>query len=164
MHVVDHLNDQAPRHRGRAQGRRGRQRDGRRQEGRVRPGRRAVAVRQAPRRRGDAARGDGRPGGRAPEGFVIYLTTHSDEPPAGVFKEARICRDVRDGVIEDPTFLPVLYEWPEKMLEARPTSSRRISTSPTRTSGRSVRGMDRGELKRSSAAKARACRSSWPSI
>lgn len=54
------------------------------------------------------------------EGFLIVITTHSDEPPAGVFKaKLEYAREVRDGVVKDPAFLPVLYEWPEKMLEAQ---------------------------------------------
>jgi phage terminase large subunit-like protein len=54
-----------------------------------------------------------------PEGFVLKITTHSDEPPAGVYKATLdYARDVRDGVIEDPSFLPVLYEWPEAMIES----------------------------------------------
>lgn len=53
-----------------------------------------------------------------PEGFVIYLSTQSDEPPAGVFKQKlQYARGVRDGRINDPQFLPVLYEFPKVMLE-----------------------------------------------
>lgn len=53
-----------------------------------------------------------------PEGFVIYLTTQSDEPPAGVFKaKLEYARDVRDGAIKDPRFLPILYEYPQSMLD-----------------------------------------------
>lgn len=55
-----------------------------------------------------------------PEGFVIYTSTMSDEPPAGVFKEKLdYARGVRDGTIKDPAFLPVLYEFPRGMLERR---------------------------------------------
>ncbi len=54
-----------------------------------------------------------------PEGFVIYLTTQSDAPPAGVFKDKLdYARDVRDGRIEDNRFLPVIYEFPQAMLDA----------------------------------------------
>lgn len=53
-----------------------------------------------------------------PEGFVIYLSTQSDEPPAGVFRDKLLyARGVRDGRIDDSKFLPVLYEYPQKMLD-----------------------------------------------
>lgn len=55
-----------------------------------------------------------------PEGFVIYLTTQSDEPPAGVFKQKlQYARDVRDGVIEDPRFVPVIFEHPPEMVASK---------------------------------------------
>lgn len=53
-----------------------------------------------------------------PEGFVVYLTTQSDAPPAGVFKDKLdYARDVRDGRIADKRFLPVIYEFPKAMLD-----------------------------------------------
>lgn len=52
-----------------------------------------------------------------PEGVVIKLSTQSDEPPAGVFRQdLQYARDVRDGKIEDKNFLPVLYEHPPEMV------------------------------------------------
>lgn len=55
-----------------------------------------------------------------PEGFVLYTTTQSDEPPAGVFKEKlEYARKVRDGEILDPEFCPVLYEFPPSMIESK---------------------------------------------
>ena len=54
-----------------------------------------------------------------PEGFVIYLTTQSDEPPAGVFlQKLNYARDVRDGKIVDPGFVPVIFEHPPEMVES----------------------------------------------
>ncbi|MGO4811132.1 terminase large subunit [Cupriavidus sp. 2MCAB6] len=54
------------------------------------------------------------------EGWVIYLTTQSDEPPAGVFKEKlSYYRDVRDGKIEDRKSLGVIYELPPAMIESK---------------------------------------------
>lgn len=55
-----------------------------------------------------------------PEGFVIYLTTQSDEPPAGVFKQKLdYARDVRDGKIVDPGFIPVIFEHPPEMVASK---------------------------------------------
>jgi phage terminase large subunit-like protein len=55
-----------------------------------------------------------------PEGFTIFLSTQSDEPPAGVFKQKlSYARGVRDGRIQDRRFLPVLYEYPQEMIEAQ---------------------------------------------
>lgn len=52
------------------------------------------------------------------EGFIIYLSTQAEASPAGVFKaKLDYARDVRDGKVLDPVFLPVLYEFPEKMVE-----------------------------------------------
>lgn len=54
------------------------------------------------------------------EGWVIYLTTQSDESPAGVFKERLdYWRGVRDGKISDLKTLGILYEFPDSMLQTR---------------------------------------------
>jgi phage terminase large subunit-like protein len=54
------------------------------------------------------------------EGWVIYLSTQSDDPPAGVFKEKlNYYRDVRDGIIDDKKSLGVLYEFPTQMIESK---------------------------------------------
>jgi phage terminase large subunit-like protein len=53
-----------------------------------------------------------------PEGFLIWATTQSDDPPAGVFRSKLLyARGVRDGRIDDKKFLPVLYEFPKDLLE-----------------------------------------------
>jgi phage terminase large subunit-like protein len=55
-----------------------------------------------------------------PEGFVIWLTTQSDEAPAGIFKQKLdYARGVRDGKISDNSFLPVLYEFPDSFLKEK---------------------------------------------
>lgn len=55
-----------------------------------------------------------------PEGCVIWASTQSNEPPAGVFRQKlQYARGVRDGRIKDPQFCPVLYEFPEAMLRAK---------------------------------------------
>jgi len=53
-----------------------------------------------------------------PEGFTIYLSTQSDEAPAGVFaQKLEYARGVRDGKIDDNRFLPVIYEFPPDMIK-----------------------------------------------
>lgn len=53
-----------------------------------------------------------------PEGFIVYITTQSDDPPAGVFKEKlEYARRVRDGEIDDPSFVPIIYEHPPEMVK-----------------------------------------------
>jgi phage terminase large subunit-like protein len=54
-----------------------------------------------------------------PEGFTIFLSTQSDEPPSGVFRQKlNYARDVRDGKVDDPRFVPILYEFPDAMVKA----------------------------------------------
>ena len=52
-----------------------------------------------------------------PEGFVIWASTQSDETPAGIFGEKlEYARGVRDGKIDDPSFLPIIYEYPKSYI------------------------------------------------
>jgi phage terminase large subunit-like protein len=52
-----------------------------------------------------------------PEGFVIFLSTQSDDTPSGVFRQKlQEFRDIRDGVVVDKKSMPVLYEFPPSML------------------------------------------------
>jgi phage terminase large subunit-like protein len=52
-----------------------------------------------------------------PEGLLVFITTQSDQPPAGAFKsELDYARGVRDGrITEKVKMLPILYEFPEAM-------------------------------------------------
>jgi phage terminase large subunit-like protein len=48
-----------------------------------------------------------------PESFLIFITTQSDQPPQGVFRdELKKARAIRDGT-QGGAMLPVLYEFPE---------------------------------------------------
>jgi len=61
-------------------------------------------------------------GGQAsrPEGIVISITTESDDEPVGIYKaKLEFARQVRDGKVVAPHFLPLLYEWPKDMLKAK---------------------------------------------
>lgn len=52
-----------------------------------------------------------------PEAFMAFITTQSEEAPAGVFRaELRKARDIRDGK-QEGAMLPVLYEFPREMQE-----------------------------------------------
>ena len=54
-----------------------------------------------------------------PEGFVMWLTTQSAEPPAGFYKEKLdYARAVRDGKVHDPQFLPIIYEFPDDVIRS----------------------------------------------
>jgi phage terminase large subunit-like protein len=49
---------------------------------------------------------------KSPEGFMVMITTQSDEPPAGAFREElTAAREIRDGR-RAGRMLPVLYEFP----------------------------------------------------
>jgi phage terminase large subunit-like protein len=51
-----------------------------------------------------------------PESFGVIITTQSDEPPAGLFREElAFARGVRDGRIASSSYMPVLYEFPEEL-------------------------------------------------
>lgn len=53
-----------------------------------------------------------------PEGFTIWLTTQSDEQPNGVVASMlNYARAVRDGTIDNPSFLPILYEFLKEYIE-----------------------------------------------
>jgi phage terminase large subunit-like protein len=55
-----------------------------------------------------------------PESLLLFITTQSDQPPAGVFRaELDYARGVRDGrITEGARMLPILYEFPEDMQTA----------------------------------------------
>lgn len=54
-----------------------------------------------------------------PEAFLAFITTQSDAPPVGVFRdELAKARDIRDGKRRG-AMLPVLYEFPEEIQKDR---------------------------------------------
>lgn len=53
-----------------------------------------------------------------PEGFFVFLSTQSDDPPQGAFKRIlERMRRIRDGEIIDRTSLPLIYEYPKSILQ-----------------------------------------------
>jgi phage terminase large subunit-like protein len=58
--------------------------------------------------------------GAITESFGVIITTQSDSPPAGVFRqELDYARRVRAGEIDDPQVLPLLYEFPEEVQKSK---------------------------------------------
>lgn len=54
-----------------------------------------------------------------PEAFLVQITTQSEEAPTGIFaSELKKAREVRDGKLQAP-ILPVLYEFPSEMQQAK---------------------------------------------
>ena len=52
------------------------------------------------------------------EGFLIFITTQSDDPPAGIFRDELMkARAIRDGRATGP-MLPVLYEFPDDIIKS----------------------------------------------
>ena len=53
-----------------------------------------------------------------PEAFMVIITTQSDTPPAGAFKDELMkARAIRDG-LQPGAMLPILYEFPEDIASA----------------------------------------------
>lgn len=77
-----------------------------------------------------------------PESLLVIITTQSDGPPAGVFKEELdYARGVRDGKVTDNVrMLPVLYEFPERVQAAtdKPWRNPKLWTMVLPNLGRSV--------------------------
>lgn len=75
-----------------------------------------------------------------PEAFLVTITTQSDEPPAGVFKDDLMRgREIRDGKRQG-RILPVLYEFPEEMQKdpAKPWRDPKVWPQVNPNAGRSV--------------------------
>lgn len=80
--------------------------------------------------------------GKRPDGFLIQTTTQSKEPPSGVFKqELDLARAVRDGTVQLP-MLPILYEFPDAVIQAQEWRSPANWPLINPNFGRSVHGDD----------------------
>lgn len=74
-----------------------------------------------------------------PEAFMAFITTQSEEAPAGVFRaELMKARAIRDGK-QEGAMLPVLYELPEEIQKAKDEwRNRKYWSMVTPNSGRSI--------------------------
>jgi len=74
-----------------------------------------------------------------PEGFVISASTKPDGPPAGVYAQRLdYFRGVRDGKINDPRSLGVLYEYPKRFIDSGDFKKREFFFIPNPNLGTSV--------------------------